>query len=88
MRIYSMDSFSRFTIGVAAIMGGIGLIVFGCLLYSLPVYLLWNWVVPSIFGLSEITIWESFGITLLSRFLFAPDRSQTLFNKETKWQKG
>ena len=81
-----MDRFTQFTISIAAIMGGIGLIVFGCMLYSLPVYLLWNWVVPSIFGLSEITIWESFGITLLSRFLFAPDRSQTLL-KETKWEK-
>ena len=74
-----MDSFTKFTIGAAALMGGIGLIIFGCMLYSLPVYLLWNWVVPTIFGLSEITIWQSFGITLLSRFLFAPDRSSELW---------
>ena len=74
-----MDSFTRFTIGAAALMGGIGLIIFGCMLYSLPVYLLWNWVVPTIFGLSEITIWQSFGITLLSRFLFASDRSYEIW---------
>ena len=35
-----MDSFTKFTLGAAALMGGIGLIVFGCILYSLPVYLL------------------------------------------------
>ena len=49
-----MDKFTQFTIGAAALMGGIGLIIFGCMLYSLPVYLLWNWVVPITFGLSEI----------------------------------
>ena len=77
-----MDSFTKFTIGAAALMGGIGLIIFGCMLYSLPVYLLWNWVVPTIFGLSEITIWQSFGITLLSRFLFASDRSQEIWRNQ------
>ena len=77
-----MDSFTRFTIGAAALMGGIGLIIFGCMLYSLPVYLLWNWVVPTIFGLSEITIWQSLGITLLSRFLFAADKSHEIWKEQ------
>ena len=77
-----MDSFTKFTIGAAALMGGIGLIIFGCMLYSLPVYLFWNWVVPTIFGLSEITIWQSFGITLLSRFLFASDRSHEVWRNQ------
>lgn len=77
-----MDKFTQFTIGAAALMGGIGLIIFGCMLYSLPVYLLWNWVVPITFGLSEITIWQSFGITLLSRFLFAADRSSELWRNQ------
>ena len=77
-----MDRFTQFTISIAAIMGGIGLIVFGCMLYSLPVYLLWNWVVPTIFGLSEITIWQSFGITLLSRFLFASDSSLEIWKEQ------
>ena len=73
-----MDSFTKFTVSVTAIMGGIGLIILGCMLYALPVYILWNWVVPNIFGLSELTLWEAFGITLLSRFLFASDKSQYL----------
>ena len=77
-----MDRFTQFTISIAAIMGGIGLIIFGCMLYSLPVYLLWNWVVPTIFGLSEITIWQSLGITLLSRFLFAADKSHEIWKEQ------
>ena len=50
-----MDKFTQFTIGAAALMGGIGLIIFGCMLYSLPVYLLWNWVMP-IFGLPNLNL--------------------------------
>ena len=77
-----MDSFTKFTVSITAIFGGIGLIVLGCMLYALPVYLLWNWVVPNIFGLSELTLWEAFGITLLSRFLFASDRSHEIWKEQ------
>ena len=33
------------------------------------VMLLWNWLMPVIFGLTTITIWQSFGLILLSSFL-------------------
>jgi len=29
------------------------------LLYSLPVYFLWNWLIPEIFGLKVITFWQA-----------------------------
>lgn len=34
------------------------------------VMLLWNWLVPDIFGLGTITYLQAFGLLLLSRILF------------------
>ncbi len=39
------------------------------LLYGWFCMLLWNWLIPPIFGLTEITFWQGFGLTILS-FLF------------------
>lgn len=43
------------------------------------VMLLWNWLMPVIFGLTTITIWQSFGLILLSSFLL---RFKILINHE------
>lgn len=37
---------------------------------SVPVFYLWNWLMPIIFGIKEITIWEALGINLLCSILF------------------
>ncbi len=34
------------------------------------VMLLWNWLMPELFGLTTITFWQAFGITLLARLIF------------------
>jgi hypothetical protein len=34
------------------------------------VYGLWNWLMPSIFGLHAITYWQAFGLMFLSWLLF------------------
>lgn len=34
------------------------------------VMLLWNWLLPPIFGWHEITFWQAFGILALCRILF------------------
>jgi hypothetical protein len=31
---------------------------------------LWNWLLPDIFGLRAITLWEALGLLLLSRIMF------------------
>jgi hypothetical protein len=33
------------------------------------VMLLWNWVMPMIFGLGTITFWQAFGLSLLAKLL-------------------
>jgi len=34
------------------------------------VRLLWNWLLPSLFGIRQITFWEALGVLVLSRILF------------------
>ena len=34
------------------------------------VMLLWNWLMPTIFGLSVITYWQAWGLVILSHLLF------------------
>ena len=57
-----------------AIFAGIGLVL------SIPLWLLWNWLMPHIFGLPTINILEAFGLSALITLL-AP-RPFTLENKQ------
>src|SRR5262245_46164405 len=34
------------------------------------VRLLWNWLLPTLFGLPQITFWQALGLLALSRILF------------------
>jgi hypothetical protein len=40
------------------------------LVFGLLVMLLWNWLMPLIFGLPEITYWQAFGIVILVKLIF------------------
>ena len=52
------------------VIGGIVLIciviVFFGLLFAFPTMWLWNWLMPTIFGLTKITFWQALGINLLT----------------------
>jgi hypothetical protein len=48
----------------------IGLIILVVMLLGLPLQLLWNWLMPNIFGLKYITFWEAVGINTISSILF------------------
>ncbi len=37
---------------------------------SIPTWLLWNWIVPDIFGLPTVSLIQAFGLLLLSGFIF------------------
>lgn len=37
---------------------------------ALPVMLLWDWLMPTLFGLTEITWPQAWGLLVLSGFLF------------------
>jgi hypothetical protein len=54
-----------------------GMTVFGivaaaifALVFGIFVMLLWNWLMPTIFGLVSITYWQAFGIVILAKLIF------------------
>jgi hypothetical protein len=49
---------------------GVGFAVLFAFLFGLVVKVLWNWLMPAIFGLGTITFWQAFGIVLLAKLLF------------------
>lgn len=44
--------------------------IFIALIVAFPLMWLWNWLMPVIFGLPEITILQSLGLFVLSGLLF------------------
>ena len=47
------------------------------LVASLPVYWLWNWLMPDLFALKEITWLQALGLSLLCSFLFKPSSAKS-----------
>ncbi len=52
------------------IIGGIFLAAGAALLFGVFVMLLWNWLMPVIFGLGKISYLQAWGLVLLSHLLF------------------
>jgi hypothetical protein len=53
-----------------AVMIVVGIFALAALLFGLPLMLLWNWLMPVIFGLPTITFWQAVGLNFLSSILF------------------
>lgn len=64
---------------IATVIGSIvvlcGTVVFFGLLMSLPVMLLWDWLMPILFGLGTITWLQAWGLLVLCGFLFKSSKS-------------
>jgi hypothetical protein len=58
-----------FRIAGMVVLGVVGAGVFA-LAFGWLVMLLWNWVMPPIFHLGEITYWQGFGILVLAKLVF------------------
>jgi hypothetical protein len=65
---------------IESILTVIGLIILVVMLLGLPLQLLWNWLMPSIFDLRYISFWEAVGLNLLAAILFRP--TTTIKNKD------
>ena len=64
---FEMESVLSFTaLSVLAII----MMVFWSLVLAWPFQLLWNWLVPAIFGLGKITFFQAFGLKLLLALVF------------------
>ncbi len=56
-----------------------GWVVVGITFFALTLYLvalilssLWNWLMPDLFNLPEISLWQALGIFILSKLIFTP----------------
>ena len=65
-------------IGFLAINVTIGLfisIAVFAIIAALPLFWLWNWLMPEFFGLAEVSIWQALGFLVLSGVLFKSNSS-------------
>lgn len=71
-----MGSFSKFfskfrpQVHIPLIIGGMILMIGLAFLFGFIVMLLWNWLMPEIFGLTKITYWQGWGLVILAHILF------------------
>jgi hypothetical protein len=63
------------------ILGTIGIAAFG-FLFGYFVMLLWNWLMPMLFGLVTITFWQAVGIVILAKLIFGGCRFPAHHPKE------
>ncbi len=52
--------------------GGLALFAGAIALVSWILTLLWNWLMPELFGIPAINLWQAAGIFILSKLLFTP----------------
>ena len=55
---------------IEAILLVIGLLILSALLLAIPTMLLWNVLLPHLFNIPAITLYEAVGINILSGILF------------------
>ncbi|HEQ78696.1 MAG TPA: hypothetical protein ENN76_00350 [Euryarchaeota archaeon] len=59
---------------VMMVLGGVALGVVMAFLLGWVVMLLWNWLMPAIFGLPTIGFWKAWGLVILAHILFKAGR--------------
>lgn len=62
---------------IAIALAGIGAVVTLAVIMAIPMWLLWNWLVPAVFDGPTITLLQALGIGLLSGFLFKSSSSSS-----------
>jgi hypothetical protein len=63
-----MQTVAAFVLAVATLVG-ISLIM------ALPTMLLWDWLMPELFGLKEVTLFQAWGLNFLCGMLFKSHNS-------------
>jgi len=59
--------------GVKKVLMIIGFVILGialCILMGFVMMWLWNWLMPMIFGLTELTYWQAVGVFVLAKLIF------------------
>lgn len=72
------------------VVAGLGFFALTAFVVSLILSLLWNWLMPMLFGLPEISLLQAGGIFILSKLLFTPGfghgRDHSKFQKPKNWK--
>ena len=61
---------------VLIIISALVMYTFVSVVLSIPVLLLWNWLMPTIFGITKITLGQAWGISLLCGLLFGQNSNE------------
>lgn len=61
---------------VLIIISALAMYTFVSVVLSIPVLLLWNWLMPTIFGITKITLGQAWGISLLCGLLFGQNSNE------------
>ena len=65
-----MDYLAKAVGKITPIVGTSIIVIFVvAIIFALPTLFLWNWLMPTIFGLTKITLWQALGLNLLAGFL-------------------
>lgn len=65
-------------VGAAVVVLGLFIYAaFMAVFYALPVMLLWDWIMPKLFHLQEITLLQSLGLVMLCSLLFKSSSSSS-----------
>jgi hypothetical protein len=55
----------------------VGILVLITLMFGLPTMILWNWLMPILFNIPEVTFWQACGLQILISLLLAPSIFKT-----------
>ena len=55
---------------ITRVLLALGVIALLGILLGLPLQLLWNWLMPTIFNLPTITFWQAMGLNIMTSILF------------------
>lgn len=67
---FSGGIISRLAHIIGWVIVGLGFVGLFALVFGFVVKWVWNMLMPAVFGLSEITFWQAFGMVILAKLLF------------------
>lgn len=72
-----MKNTEKILTAVGAILAVVAIAAVASVIMAYPTKWLWNWLVPGIWGLREISVLEAWGLGLLSQLLLARNTGST-----------
>lgn len=62
---------------VGVVIGAVTVGLLIVVLLTIPMWLLWNWLMPTIFSVTKITLLQALGLNILSSMLFKTNVRRT-----------